>query len=238
MNPEKVKSIKSTIKLFIRGDLNTKLFESWVYAEEDLENFFGRSTYLNIIEMNFKDINLVYDLKIKLTTFLKSKFPLDCYCELISDLDILDMGAPEADSFFNSIDHVKDRGNPYWWLYCSKCNICETAWLIGQEERHNDIFCLKRLSNSEYKNIVEENVWPNDFDKFENLLKIGYDAGKKVRFFDPLSSSLKQTIIDIDNEHPGISFSDLIQILNIDDETGKMLIKDIEKNAKLNINYD
>ena len=223
---------------FIRGDLSIKTFEAWVYKENNLENFLSKELYLVIIESNYKNMDIVFELKSHLSNYLRNNYPSGCKCLEISDNDVLDMGLKKTDEFFSYLKNIKDRGNGRWWLFLAECTKCNEAWLVAQEERHNDIYCLKRLSENAKNDILNENKWPPDFDKFESLLSIGFEAGKKVRFFDPINSSIEVTIIDIVNEHPGINFNELIRLLNIDTETGKEIIRNIEKKYKLNLVYD
>ena len=143
----------------------------------------------------------------------------------------------ENDNIFSLIK-LKDRGNNIWWLYLSQCEICKEYWLVAQEERHNDCFCLKRLDNETAIKILNDNIWPSIFDKYEYLLQIEMEAGKSVRFWDPLNSSLKYTIEDLTIEHPGIKLSWIAKLLNIDINLAKDIAKKVTINNSLKIDYN
>jgi len=38
--------------------------------------------------------------------------------------------------------------SPFWWLVLYGCRSCGQGWLVAQEERHNDIFCMRRLDEA------------------------------------------------------------------------------------------
>ena len=78
----------------------------------------------------------------------------------------------------------RSRGEPWWWLWCGECSRCGQWWLVGQEERQNDVYCLRRLDADEVNELLQNNVWPSDFDRYESLLRLGRDAGVMFRFAD------------------------------------------------------
>jgi hypothetical protein len=41
-------------------------------------------------------------------------------------------------------------------------------------ERRNDIYCLRRLDADEVNELLQKNVWPSDFDRYESLLRLGH----------------------------------------------------------------
>jgi DNA-binding MarR family transcriptional regulator len=87
--------------------------------------------------------------------------------------------------------------------------------------------------------ILSENKWPDYFDKYETLLRLGYDAGIRVGFADPLGdSSLRWTIIDLAKEHPGIAISDIAKLLNIDKTIALQLAKKAVKDERVHITFD
>src|SRR5689334_2943058 len=140
--------------------------------------------------------------------------PMACECASLPDLTLIDMANPGRS--MDTLVEVASRGQPYWWLEASRCTECGSAWLIGHEERQNDIFALRRLRASELADILEKRIWPSDFDEYETLLKLGRDAGHSVWWLDPIGgSSLLDTITDLARQRPGIRVSELAELLNI-----------------------
>ena len=113
-----------------------------------------------------------------------------------------------------------------WWLWCGECTRCGQWWLIGQEERQNDVFCLRRLADAERTALVDTDRWPSDFDTYEALLRLGLEAGWTVRFVDPeQAKSLRWTIEDLAKARPGIRVSQLARLLNLDMELAETLAR-------------
>ena len=163
----------------------------------------------------------------------------DCKCEQRNDLCVIDMGA-ENDDIHTTTERIKDRGEPYWWLHLSKCKICNTYWLIAQEERLNDIYCLYRLNPGQVNDIIENNIWPDVFDRYENLLKIGYENNKRWSFFDPVNDSpLAIMIEELAIERPFIKISELSKLLNLDIKTTLLLSnRVIKNNSSVKLTFD
>ena len=90
---------------------------------------------------------------------------------------------------FNFLARRKNRDEPFWWISLNLCNVCHQGWLIAQEERHNDDYYLKRLSNKEVDQIEKNNLWPADFDQYENLSRLGTNVDYILLFAHPTSSS-------------------------------------------------
>ena len=84
---------------------------------------------------------------------------------------------------------------------------------------------MRRLDVAEVHRIIATNEWPPDFDRFERMLEIGADAGKRVRFVDPEDSSLVDTIADLVNERPAIRVEELARLLNLDLRTAERLAR-------------
>ena len=138
----------------------------------------------------------------------------NCECHHLEDLAIVPMGQHEG--VFRTLEPVRRRGSPWWWLYASKCGACGKTWLVAQEERHNDLFILRRLDQAASDQLLRDGVWPAEFDQYEKLLKIGREAGHAVRFFDVADSPLLHTVADLARERPGIRVSELAALLNLD----------------------
>lgn len=88
---------------------------------------------------------------------------------------------------------------------------------------------MRRLESGEAQGILEGR-WPADFDKYATLLRLGREAGRSVRFVDPLNSSLVRTIADLARESPGIELREIADLLNLDlalaRELAEMAIRD------------
>jgi hypothetical protein len=129
--------------------------------------------------------------------------PTGCECRRLHDLAVVPMG--DHDEVFRSLKIVRRRGMPWWWLYASTCSACGQTWLVAQEERHNDLFILRRLDKVAVGHLLGAKVWPAEFDRYETLLEIGRAAGRSVPFIDVSDSPLLQTVTDLARERPGVS---------------------------------
>lgn len=207
---------------FVRGDVGTRDFERWACESRTLEALLGPSLHMDVIAADFRDPVAVGGLRDRLEAHLRSRPDHVCECVTVADIGIVDMGAHEP--VFASLDKVATRGAPYWWLWAARCRRCGQGWLVGSEERQNDVFCMKRLSPPVLAEIVHGRQWPADFDHYEDLLRIGRDAGRSVRFIDPLAgSSLRETMADLARDRPGLPLSDLVALLNLDLDVAERL---------------
>lgn len=223
---------------FVRGDLNLNDFEHWLYSDKGLENLLGKALYLEIISVNYSDKDALFNTKKQLEAYARKATSLRCKCVEFADIDIVNMGE-ESELFFKHIETIQKRGEPFWWLSLDKCRECEQWWLVGSEERQNDLYCVRRLDQETADEILSKNKWPNYFDKYETLLNLGYEAGISVRFVDPLgSSSIKWTVIDLAKERPGISISDIAKLLNIDKTIAMQLAKQAVKDERVRITFE
>jgi hypothetical protein len=160
-----------------------------------------------------------------------------CRCATLGEFAVVDMGQHEA--VFHTLDRVRDRGAPYWWLYASVCRACKTTWVVAQEERQNDIFILKRIEPPATDELLRNNVWPPGFERYEALLEIGHKYGRKARFLDPPEdSSLPWTIADLARERPGIAVSDLARLLNLAPDVATKLARTVVANKAVDITFD
>ena len=164
----------------------------------------------------------------------------DCDCGYWDDLCIVNMTGDTCPQFFKKFRIIKKRGEKYWWLDIRKCKICNQYWLVAQEERTNDIFCLNRLNEKQVNDIIKNNIWPIVFDKYETLLELAVQNNLCCIFFDPIyDSPTSQTIEDLALERPYIKISELSRLLNINIETALHLSKEVIKNNSiLKITFD
>lgn len=141
-----------------------------------------------------------------------------CGCAALGQAGVIDMA--ETAATFDHFERIKERGEPYWWLYAARCGSCNTAWLVAQEERQNDVILVRRLEARELTEILGNNGWPSDFDRYETLLRLGRAAGHTVQWVDPINdSSLEWTMADLARERPGITVVELAELLDLDEET-------------------
>lgn len=236
---------------FVRGELQVLPFERWVYQEPDLERLLGTDLYLGTISTDFSDPYAVRGLRFELAAAARARWPFDCLCIRLKDLDVVDMGAinfrePAFESerswcgldVFQSLDEVKTRGAPYWWLWAARCRVCGQAWLVGSEERQNDVDCMKRLTAAQLQGILQDGQWPPDFDSYETLLSLGGAAGVSYRFLDPMNSSMLVTIADLARERPGISIPELATLLGVGVELAGAMARKVIETEGLQITFE
>ncbi len=161
---------------------------------------------------------------------------LTCECRRLDDLAVVPMGHHE--DVFRTLDTVRKRGSPWWWLYASTCRACGRTWLVAQEERHNDLFILRRLDPATAERIIRDNAWPPDFDRYEALLEIGRAAGHSVRFVDVTDSPLLYTVTDLARERPGIRVSELASLLNLNPIVAGNLARQVVATSRVSITFD
>ena len=225
-----------TIWRFLRGDMPVLEFEQWVYGEKTLESTLGPDLYLELISASFKSKDSAYQIKEMLRGFAEARDMSACRCIRVGRPGVIDMG--HENGFFDSLEQIAVRGDPYWWLLAYRCRHCGTTWLVAQEERQNDLYCVHALVPSEAKLLSEQGSWPNYFDRYETLLRMGRDAGRSVSFLDPLTSSMRYTVEDLAKERPGIRVSELASLLSLDQETAETLARRAESEAKVKIEFD
>lgn len=140
-----------------------------------------------------------------------------CCCSELSDLAVVGMGDPNGldERLFDNLERVQDHGGEQWWLYASVCKACGQNWMIAQDERIHDNFYLKRLDGEAMREIVDHSRWPDDFIRYEQVLRLGRQSGKIAQFLDPRSPALVETARDLRRERPEISIEDIAYVLAI-----------------------
>lgn len=222
---------------FVRGDLEARDFERWCYHEDTAETILGPTFQGLLNDTDFRDVVAIDKLRVWVESTLRARPNQVCFCLSVSNLGVVDMGAHQ--DVFASLQEVAVRGAPRWWLWAARCNACNQGWLIGSEERQNDVYCLRRISPETLSDIMERDQWPADFDRYETLLQIGRAAGRAVRFIEPLSSgSLVATIEDLARERPGIALSELAGLLNLELETARTIAIAIAGKERLAVDLD
>lgn len=139
----------------------------------------------------------------------------NCHCISIGDCAVLDMANDGV--LFATLTDVKARGTPWWWLSLEICRECGQNWLVASEEAQNDVLCLRSLEVYTAERIVQEDLWPSDFDRYETLLEMGRDAGHKATFGKVTSADhpLIWNITNLAKERPGIHISRISSLLNL-----------------------
>ncbi len=170
---------------FVRGDTGVAEFEQWVYAHSDeLESRLGKQPAPEVLASDFRSSDAVAGVKQLLREYAERESELECRCTTLPTFAVIDMGK-ESEPVLATIEERRSRGDPFWWLWCGECTRCGQWWLVAQEERQNDVFCLRRLADGEATALIEHNIWPSDFDLYKALLRQGLDAGKSVWFAEP-----------------------------------------------------
>jgi hypothetical protein len=124
-------------------------------------------------------------------------------------------GDDQDERIFATVEYLRSHSGDQWWLHSGACRICSQGWLIAQDTRIHDNYCLKRLSTEELNGILLEDEWPQDFLTFEQVLRAERDAGLTCRFSDPLSPSLKWTVEDLRRERSDITNDEIAYLLAI-----------------------
>jgi hypothetical protein len=138
---------------------------------------------------------------------------------------------------FRTLQMVRKRGMPWWWLYASTCTACGQTWLVAQED-HNDLFIMLRLSQLATEQLLRDENWPSDFDRYERLLEIGRRAGHSVRYLNAADSPLLHNITELACERPGLRVSELALLLNLDQSIASDLAHQVVHTAGLRIEFD
>ena len=208
---------------FVRGDTEPREFEQWLYARPDeLEGRLGAQKALDVLSADYGTSGAIEDVRKIMRAFAEQASSLPCRCVTLANVAVVEMGSPGDE--LGTIDKRRSRGEPWWWLWCGECSGCGQWWLVGQDERQNDVFCLRRLDTDEVNALMQDNVWPADFDRYESLLRLSRDAGAMFRFVDPgQAASLRWTIADLAKARPGIRVSELARLLNLEPDTARML---------------
>jgi hypothetical protein len=169
---------------------------------------------------------------------MERKSDMSCECTTLTDTVIIGMGSEQDEKVFATLKEVRGFGEPLWWLSLYNCKICQQYWLVAQEERQNDIYCFKRLTNDEAQKITKDNKWPEYFRTYEELLILGRNTGHSVRFADPLNSSpLIDIAIDLARNRPGISTGEIESLLNLDPKLAVEICKRAVSREEVNISF-
>lgn len=214
---------------FARGETEPKMFESWLFDQTGLEAALGDELYLELLSADYRDErNTVPELRRKIMLFLEPS--RRCECPKIRDLSAVPMG---ADFYFEKVFEtlVKDVefGEEKWWLYISTCSVCQTHWLIAQDDRIYDDFFMKRISAEEL-DAARAGKWPATFSTYENVLASGRKASNPPRFFEKFAASLIWTVQDLRRDRPEIGPQEIAYLLGLSgDHAAKLLSKEVDQ---------
>ncbi|WP_066795571.1 hypothetical protein [Sphingomonas soli] len=136
-------------------------------------------------------------------------------CATLDDRAVLAMGGELDEQFFETVGNAGDHGGDQWWLHLGRCAACGQHWLIGQEERIYDCICLRRLSFQEAEEITGRGEWPDDFQTYEALLRLGCAQGWTVTFLDRRSGPLIDTAKDLRASRPEIGDAEIGALLGL-----------------------
>jgi hypothetical protein len=125
---------------------------------------------------------------------------------------------------FATLEEVHKHGGEQWWLYASTCQVCGQSWMIAQDERVHDNFYLKRLTREGLRLLLDGH-WSDDFLTYEQVLRLGVEAGRTCRFLDPLDSSLVWTVEDLRRQRPAITADEIAYLLAVPVDLADKLIE-------------
>jgi hypothetical protein len=235
-----LESVLAEVWRFVRGDTDVPAFERWVYENtEALSSRLEPKAFHVVLSADYRspgDARAVRDIFREYAIRASS---LPCRCVTLCNCAVVDMGE-DGQQCLASVERRYTRGEPLWWLWAGECTRCGQWWLVGQEERQNDVFCLRRMSSSEVQNLAQ-GQWPREFDTYEFLLQLSKEAGHRVDFVDPENAkSLRWTIVDLAHARPGIRSSELASLLNLDPDLAAALARRamLEDNVEISIDAE
>ena len=88
------------------------------------------------------------------------------------------------------------------------------------------------------EDILINNHWIPVFDHYEDLLRIGLQAGRSANFYDPLNaSSLSWAISDLAKDRPVINIFEFAQLLNLDIKLAEEIARKVVNEDGLHISF-
>ena len=219
---------------FVRGDTPPAAFEQWVCATPALESELGPALFMQAISASYGKPYEVDAVRRQIESFLVTCRAAPCACLEMRDLHVVMMG--EHDRLFRTLVEVKRHGEPLWWLDIERCAECRQHWLVAAEERQNDVFCLRRLSEAEAERVLSGGPWPTDFHRYERLIRLGISAGIVFRFVDPMDT--RRTIADLARERPGIRVSELAELVALKVEVAAIVAREAVLLEGVEISFD
>lgn len=140
----------------------------------------------------------------------------DCRCDELACSRVVDCAPVEEDELrLPRLQTVAHAGDHFWWLSYRRCPTCGRHWMVAQEERINDVCVVREMSATEAADILQLGSWPDDFKQYETLLRLGQEAGHRVRFVDPRCNTLVRTASDLVAHRPVIEDREIAELLNV-----------------------
>jgi hypothetical protein len=208
---------------FVRGDLMASSFESWLYSNPKLENMIGENAYLEAISVDFRNPKTVAVFKAKMRKWLPA--PAECSCHRIPDRGFIDPCEWSSDW----LDFVEREIDGLFWLNRAICKKCGTMWLIAVDTLIYDVLLLAR-------NL--EGAWP-DVQSYRGLLNATRKTGNWFQYVDPMNSMELATAIErLAKETPGITLSELVELLPIDRDVARHHAVVVARNHGLRIDLE
>ena len=154
-----------------------------------------------------------------------------CFCKGGDGLIAIRMGDPDGADvrMLEALDQFKAHSGRQWWLYAATCKNCEKSWLVAEESRIHDNHYLRELSDQERAKIVEEDEWPTDFLRWEDVIGLGVRLGLTCRFFDP--NDLTDTVKELIEDREDITGAEIARLLNLDENVAEHLISRAENTS-------
>lgn len=219
---------------FVRGDTPPRVFEQWVCTTPNIEGELGARLYMQATSAAYDHPDEVDAVRKEIESFLVTCCPAACACLEMRDLQVVPMGHHERR--FRTIEVAKRHGDPLWWLEVNRCTACGQWWLLGAEERQNDVYCLRRMSGDEAERVMAGGRWPTDFHKYETLIRLGIEAGVVVRFLNPMEQ--RHTLADLARERPGIRVSELARLLALDVDVAATVAREAVALDGVDVTFD
>jgi hypothetical protein len=153
-----------------------------------------------------------------------------CACHELAELAVVPMGFDGLDDrVFATLDRRAAFGEEKWWLSVSRCRVCDQSWLIGSDDRIHDNYCLKRINVETYRSIIERSKWPEDFQLYEQILRLCVEGGAVAMFLDPYEPVLILTAKELVAARPEITVGEIAFALNLDKNQRKKLLKNLRE---------
>jgi hypothetical protein len=150
------------------------------------------------------------------------------------DLQVVPMGHHERQ--LRTLEVVLLHGKPLWWLEINRCSACRQWWLLAAEERQNDVYCLRRMTDAEAEVVISGGPWPTDFHPYEDLIRLGIAAGVVFHFLDSMDT--RWTIADLARQRPGIRVSEIAKLVALDPETAATVARRVVLLHGVDITFD
>ncbi len=155
-----------------------------------------------------------------------------CACNELADLAIVPMGCDGQDErVFESLERKAEFGQEKWWLSVYGCKVCEQKWLVGSDERIHDNYCFKRIDAETFRAITEHSKWPEDFQLYEQVLRLSVAEGAVAMFLDPQDQALIWTAEELIAARPEITVEEIAFALNLTVKQGKALLQNLDKKS-------